>query len=243
MSRWIADMVFPSEIVFFHCARTPHDIIFRQELDMMSARLPNFRLAISTTRSELGQPWAGFTGRLTPILLQAIAPDFHDRTVYVCGPNGFMKEVKTLLEGLNFPMQNYYEESFGAPKKAKPSTAQPTPARPTPESPSPIASISSSASASPPSSSIPGQPVVLFTQSGKEVQSDGSESLLDLAEQEGIKIRSNCRQGACGACKKKKLEGEVTYEAEPDGLDESDRQAGYVLTCTAFPVGRVLIEA
>ncbi|NJL20861.1 MAG: hypothetical protein HC895_08670 [Leptolyngbyaceae cyanobacterium SM1_3_5] len=115
--------------MFFHSARTASDIIFRQELELMAARLPNFRLAIALTQFQLGQPWFGFTGRLTEAMLQTIAPDFLDRTVYVCGSSSFMESVKVMFDRLNFPMQNYYEESFGAPKKAKKSAeAKPSPA-------------------------------------------------------------------------------------------------------------------
>ena len=243
MSRWIADTVQQSDVVFFHCARTSRDVVFRQELEMMAARLPNFRLALSTTRSELGQPWFGFTGRITASLLQMIAPDFQERTVYVCGPNGFMQGSKTLFEELGFPMQNYHEESFGAPRKIKaqkPEKAESLPiggaiAQPPHRPAVPVSAPSSGKEAS--------QPVVLFAQSGKQVACDGADSILELAEQEGIKIRSNCRQGVCGACKKRKLEGEVKYESEPDALEQSDRDAGYILACIAAPVGRVVIEA
>lgn len=236
MSRWIADTGTDSDIVFFHCARTPRNIIFRQELELMAARLPNFRPVISVTRSEPGQPWFGFTGRLTEAMLHTIAPDFPERTVYVCGPNDFMQSVKTMLEGLAFPMQNYYEESFGAPKKAKPTA--PTP--PSSASPLPLPSPPSSPSSYTPT---PSKPAVFFAQSNQEVADDSAESILELAEQAGIKIRSNCRQGVCGACKKRKLEGAIKYESEPDGLDPAEQEAGYILTCVAAPVGRVVVEA
>ncbi|NJL39659.1 MAG: FHA domain-containing protein [Leptolyngbyaceae cyanobacterium SM1_4_3] len=234
MSRWIADTATTSDVIFFHCARTSRDIIFRQELEMMAARLPNFRLCISTTRSELGQPWLGFTGRLTETILQNAAPDFRERTVYVCGPDSFMQGVKTMLEGLDFPMQNYHEESFGGARKAKKrelflGSNGTEEAQELPQKPSLF-----SASAS---------PSILFAQSNKEVSYDQAESILEVAEQEGIKIRSNCKQGVCGACKKRKLEGEVKYESEPDALDQSEQEAGYILTCVASPVGRVVIEA
>ncbi|HEY9627618.1 MAG TPA: FHA domain-containing protein [Coleofasciculaceae cyanobacterium] len=251
MSRWIADTAQQSDIVFFHCARTPRDVVFRQELEMMAARLPNFRLALSTTRPEPGQPWYGFTGRITASLLQMAASDYQERTVYVCGPNGFMQEVKALLEGLGFPMQNYHEESFGAPKKvkaAKADAASPV-ASPVADPVASAAAIATHRPATPPVSApspaagAAAQPLVVFSQSGKQVSSDGSESVLELAEQEGIKIRSNCRQGVCGACKKRKLEGEVKYESEPDALEQSDQDAGFILCCVAAPVGRVVIEA
>lgn len=72
-------------------------------------------------------------------------------------------------------------------------------------------------------------PVVVFAQSGKEVTGDGS--------------RSNCRQGVCRDWRKRKQSGEVSYESEPDGLEQSEQKVGYILTCVAAPVGRVVIEA
>ncbi len=240
MSRWIADRVADSDLVFFHCARTPRDLIFRQELEMMATRLANFRLAVSTTRSELGQPWLGLTGRLTATMLQTIAPDWRERTIYVCGPEGFMQGTKSLLAGLNFPMQNYYEESFGAPKqKAAASASAPSASAPS-SAPSASAPIMAVAAATPTAANTT---KVIFAQSEKEIAADGSASILELAEQAGVKIRSSCKQGVCGACKKRKLSGEVKYESEPDALDQSEQDAGYILACIAAPVGQVAIEA
>jgi glycine betaine catabolism B len=230
MARWIGDRSIPSDVVFFHCARTPRDIIFRQELEMMSARLPNFHLAFSTTQPVLGDPWYGFTGRLTEAALRSIAPDFQERQIYVCGPEGFMQATKSLLEGLNFPMPNYFEESFGAPKKSPPAK----PAKP---------AVDLAAVPAPEKPQLAGLPSVVFSRSGQEVAGDGTESILELAEQVGVKIRSGCRQGVCGACKKLKLEGEVKYDCEPDGLEPDERAAGYILPCVAAAVGRVVVEA
>jgi glycine betaine catabolism B len=234
MSRWLADTAVTTDVVFFHSARTPRDIIFRPELEMLSARLPNFHLTLATTQAnsssdansaEPRQAWSGFTGRLTETMLSCIAPDFQERQVYVCGPEGFMQATKALLERCGFPMENYAEESFGPPKKAA-KKAQPAQPVPSPDAPQPAAPA-----------------LVLFSTSGKQVAHDGSESILELAEQEGIKIRSSCRQGVCGACKKRKLEGEVKYDSEPEALEPADQAAGYILTCVASPVGRVAIEA
>ena len=219
MARWLADTAAATDMIFFHCARSPRQIIFRQELELMSARLPNFHLAISITQPDSGSAWAGFTGRLTEPMLRCIAPDFLERCVYVCGSEGFMQASQSLLEELNFPMQNYAQESFGAPPKLK-----------------------SPAAASPAPHNI-SQSTLLFSISGKQAEHDGSESVLELAEQAGVKIRSGCRQGVCGACKKRKPEGEVRYNCEPDALESSDRDAGHILTCVAFPVGKVVVEA
>jgi len=119
MSRWICDTVSNVDIVFLNSARSPEDIIYRQELEMMTARYPNFKLAITVTRLLPGQAWYGYTGRINETILPAIAPDYKERTVYVCGPNPFMEATKELLAKIDFPMENYYEESFGGAKKQK----------------------------------------------------------------------------------------------------------------------------
>ncbi len=126
MSRWICDTVSDVDVVFVHSARSPQDIIFHSELAMMSARYPNFKLAITITRPPAGQPWYGYTGRLNRGILSAIAPDYQKRIVYVCGPNPFMEAAKSLLQQLDFPMDNYYEESFGGVKKKRPKPPTPT---------------------------------------------------------------------------------------------------------------------
>jgi glycine betaine catabolism B len=260
MSRWICDTGADVDIFFFHSARSPRDIIFRQELELMSAQHPNFQLAVSTTRKESGQSWLSLTGRLDAAMLQLIAPDFKERTVYVCGPNPFMEAVKEMLEGIGFPMQNYYEESFDPPAKKKksnpPEAKQPAPQRPRNfedimKDTLPEKSFSDPVKNAdvPPSPSS--KPAVVFSKWEKEVDCDGEESILELAKQlaqkENVdvkkKIKSACELGSCGACKKRKLEGEIRYQGEPEALDDDEKQEGYILTCIAYPVGRVVIDA
>lgn len=257
MSRWVLDTAADCDIVFFHCARSSRDIIFQRELELMSSRQPKFRLAIAITRSESGQAWCGFTGRLNEQMLYAFAPDFWQRTVYVCGPNAFMQGVKTMLERLSFPMQNYYEESFGGPKKAKqqpsstasvPSAPSLTVAPPPPAEPvamvTPFSAPAPVVSTSPPlPAQTPGSFSVVFAKSSKEISCSGEDPILELAEQEGIEIDSSCRSGVCGSCKTRKLGGEVKYEVDPDALDDSEQEEGYILTCIAHPIGRVVIDA
>lgn len=271
MSRWLCDTAANCDVIFFHCARSPRDIIYRHELEMMSARYANFHLAVSTTRNEPGHSWLSLTGRLDAAMLQVVAPDYRIRTVYVCGPDTFMEGTKQMLESITFPMQNYYEESFGPPKK-KPKSVDPKEqivASSTPKNVTPAAGfmdmmrnlstetvpesngserVALSASVAAPTPTLPkstssGKTVVVFSKSGKEVDCDGEEPILNLADEEGVKIRSSCRAGVCGSCKKRKLEGEVRLEGEPEGLEESELQEGYILTCISYPIGKVVIDA
>ena len=84
---------------------------------------------------------------------------------------------------------------------------------------------------------------ISFAKSGKQVICDGLESILDVAEREGIEIPSSCRSGTCGTCKQKLLEGQVEYDGDPEALEDSDREQGFILTCIGRPVGKVAIDA
>ena len=269
MSRWICDTVSNVDIVFLNSARSPEDIIFRQELEMMTARYPNFKLAITVTRPVPGQPWYGYTGRINETILPAIAPDYKERTVYVCGPNPFMEATKELLAKIDFPMENYYEESFGGAKKQKKAKST-SPAMATGDQTSVVPPITvppaNNAVSTPPVSNLPevsstvivnpapapaptptptpapapavsSSPMVVLSKSGQEIACDGEESILDVAEGEGADLPFGCRMGACGACKVKKIEGEVVYD------DDVECEEGHILTCVARPVNRVVIEA
>ncbi|NET37156.1 MAG: ferredoxin--nitrite reductase [Cyanothece sp. SIO1E1] len=83
---------------------------------------------------------------------------------------------------------------------------------------------------------------VCFAKSGQEVTSDGTLSILEMAEQAGIELESSCQSGTCGTCKQQLLTGEIAYGSDPDGLEDSERDAGYVLTCIAHPIGRVVVD-
>ncbi len=76
---------------------------------------------------------------------------------------------------------------------------------------------------------------------GKAIEGDDRQTILEFAEGAGVTIESSCQSGSCGTCKKKLLEGDISYAGDPDGLEEDEQAAGYILTCIAHPVGRVVL--
>jgi glycine betaine catabolism B len=223
MSRWAYDCAADLDIAFFHSARSSRDLIFHQELAWMSAQHPNFQLHLSLTRPETDSHWFGLTGRFNAKMLNQIAADFRERTVYVCGSEGFMQGVETLFKSLDFPMENFYQESFGSGP------------------PAPAAFVESSVVS--PTQLQTTSSLVMFSKSGKEVSTDREESILQIGKQENIRLKSACGMGRCGVCKLKKTNGKVKYQGSADKLSASEQDAGFILPCIAYPVGRVEVEA
>ncbi|MEO0770790.1 MAG: FHA domain-containing protein, partial [Cyanobacteria bacterium J06649_4] len=194
MSQWLSDCASETDITFIHVARSVPDIIFRQRLELLAAQHSHFQLAFSLSRPSGSIPWSGYRGRLNPALLSAICPDFDTRTAFVCGPAGFMDSTKQLLQSTGFPMENYFEESFGGPPAKKSASQKSASQKSISQDPS---TNQTAKSASPP---IPAaeiatvtERIVEFASAGKQVSCDEEDTLLDAAEQAGVTMASGCR--------------------------------------------------
>lgn len=75
-----------------------------------------------------------------------------------------------------------------------------------------------------------------------EVQRD--EPILAAAIRSGIGLPYGCKDGACGSCKSKLLEGRVIHGAhQQKALSAAEEEAGYILTCCAAPQTDCVVEA
>lgn len=70
------------------------------------------------------------------------------------------------------------------------------------------------------------------------------EAILPAAIRQGIGLPYGCRDGACGSCKSKLLEGRVIHGAHQlKALSHAEEDAGYILTCCATPQTDCTVEA
>jgi CDP-4-dehydro-6-deoxyglucose reductase len=84
---------------------------------------------------------------------------------------------------------------------------------------------------------------VTLQPSGHSFTTDGSDSLLQAALNAGFTLPYGCRNGACGACKGKVLDGLVDHgAAQADALPTADRSSGLALFCCAKPLSDVVLE-
>jgi CDP-4-dehydro-6-deoxyglucose reductase len=75
-----------------------------------------------------------------------------------------------------------------------------------------------------------------------EVERD--ETILAAAIRAGIGLPYGCRDGACGSCKSRLLEGRVIHGAhQQKALSNAEEQAGMILPCCATPQTDCVIEA
>jgi len=70
------------------------------------------------------------------------------------------------------------------------------------------------------------------------------EAILPAAIRAGVGLPYGCRDGACGSCKSRLVEGRVIHGAHQlKALSHEEEAAGYILTCCATPQTDCVVEA
>lgn len=84
---------------------------------------------------------------------------------------------------------------------------------------------------------------VSIQPSGHEFTVENGETVLQAALRQDFALPYGCRNGACGACKGKVLQGEVDFgDHQPATLPPEDRAKGLALFCTATARSDLVIE-
>ena len=154
-------------------------------------------------------------------LLKQLLP-FDDYDFYLCGPPPFMKALYCGLLSLSVSEARIHYEFFG------PGSILQDDAEPATQGEMP-----------PAEAELVGGIQVAFARSGLTVDWDSAcDSILDLAERQGLNPDYSCRSGICNTCITELTEGEVEYLEEP--LEEP--APGQVLICCARPKTSLVIE-
>jgi ferredoxin-NADP reductase len=157
--------------------------------------------------------WTGSTGRIGADLLEDVVERQREASFFICGPETFMKDMTASLSQLGVDLQRIKQEKF-------------------------------SSSAANPIVGADGLRTGLleFTRSGRTCAIPPDTTLLEVAESNGVIIPYSCRQGQCGTCVTKLVEGVVHMDAEI-GLTDELRKQGYVLPCVSRARGDIKLEA
>jgi glycine betaine catabolism B len=220
MTRTSIDLGEERDIVFVHAARSPTDIIFRDELAAMARHTPSLRLAHICETASGESHWPGFTGRISLPMLQLIAPDFMERAIFCCGPTPFMDGVRAMLGQAGFPMARYQQESFKFEELS--------PAEQEEASEPPVAPAGDTFR-------------IEFAKSGRVVECPPDTTILAAAKAAGLKLPSSCTRGLCGTCKSRILSGTLDMKHE-GGIRQREIDAGLALLCCSKPTSDMVID-
>ncbi|SIT48125.1 Ferredoxin [Paraburkholderia ribeironis] len=219
MTRSSVDLGQDRDIVFVHSARTPADIVFRDELHRLARQSPNLRRFFVCEGVGDEPDWSGGTGRLSLELLSKWVPDYLEREVFTCGPAGYMSAVRALLREGGHNPERYHQESFDITEGVAP------------------APVIADAPANAPQTSF----TVKLSRTSRSFTMSGSETVLSAAKKAGIKIASSCSQGVCGTCKTKVLEGAVDMHHN-GGIRDREVQKGFRLLCCSKPTSDLVLD-
>jgi len=201
-----------------YCNRDVDSIIFKNELDKLQT-VDEGRLHVIHVLDNAPMNWQGYSGLLNHDMLSKLVeriPDWGiEKTTYLmCGPEGMMKNVDTLLAARHIPKEKIFKESFVQGTIDKESKKE--------------AAVESGELK---------ERVVTIRYDGQEykVSVPPHKGILETALDQGIDLPYSCQSGLCTACRGKALSGKVKLDEE-EGLSQSERAEGYVLTCVGHPL-------
>jgi ring-1,2-phenylacetyl-CoA epoxidase subunit PaaE len=200
-----------------YCNRDIDSIIFKDELEKLEIKHEG-RLHVIHVLDNAPMNWQGYSGLLNHDMLARLferMPDWgvSNTTYLMCGPEGMMKNVETLLGERGIGNEKIFKESFvqGTIDKDEKKDVAPSGALKARE--------------------------VTIRYDGQEykVMVPPNKAILETALDQGIDLPYSCQSGLCTACRGKALSGKVKLDEE-EGLSKSERDEGYVLTCVGHPL-------
>jgi 3-ketosteroid 9alpha-monooxygenase subunit B len=129
---------------------------------------------------------------------------------YLCGPDGFMAFCRNVLRAEGFSEDAIFEERF-----ARGTTVLPEELGPARDAMSVTVTI-------------------IRDGERRQVQADSNHVLLDSMLASGLAVPHSCKEGHCGACMVRLVNGEVE-RLSSSALSRRDRQKGLILACRSKP--------
>ena len=193
---------------FLHGARDGRFHAFRDEVGAIAEQNPNVKIHYAYSRPR--EEDAGHhhsTGYIDTALIQSLV--MQEAEYFLCGSPPFMEAIRGGLKQAGVPESHVFFEMFTKASKVDSDRAS-----------NEVADNHLEAAE------------IIFAQAKQTIlwQTD-ADSILDFAEANGLNPPYSCRQGICGTCECKILDGEVEYQTTPTATVKD----GSVLICISKP--------
>jgi hypothetical protein len=173
------------EVWFIHSTKAPETLIMADYLKVLQREVNSLRVKIFFTAAGADGVGRGFSGRITPQLLQEILGSL-DFSFFICGPAAFIRTFTQHLGAGGVPAEDVQYELFASTNGNASAGLEQRKTKVT--------------------FALTG---LHFEWDFKD------ETLLEFSERNGISIPSSCRTGSCLTCETKLIDGAVRYLNEP----------------------------
>ena len=198
--------------------RRMSSVMFNEALQDLKDRFPD-RLTLIHILSRQAQEVDLLQGRIDRDKVRAIVdtllPVGSMDEVFICGPEAMIEATENTLLEAGLSAQRIRTERFV-----------------TAGSPAPRGTATAKATES--AQKAPVRLTVMLDGKEHEMTMHHGEFVLDVALNNGLDLPYSCKGGVCVTCRTKVMQGEVEMEKN-FGLDDSEVQQGYVLSCQAHP--------
>ena len=201
-----------------YCNRDIDSVIFKDELEKLETTYEG-RLHVIHILDNAPMNWQGYSGLLNHDMLTKLLERIPDwgtagTTYLMCGPEGMMKNVESLLKARGISKEKIFKESFvqGTIDKEEKKEAEAV-----------VGELKAR------------EVTIRYDGQEYKVMVPANKAILETALDQGIDLPYSCQSGLCTACRGKALSGKVKLDEE-EGLSQSERAEGYVLTCVGHPL-------
>jgi ferredoxin-NADP reductase len=110
--KFATDTESNAKITLIYSNRTPEDIVFKEDLDLMEHMNENLEVIHTITRPE-GHFWKGITGRVDEHMIEQHIEDVENSIFYVCGPPSMVDAMQIVLKEMGIADERIKMERFG----------------------------------------------------------------------------------------------------------------------------------
>jgi ring-1,2-phenylacetyl-CoA epoxidase subunit PaaE len=202
-----------SMVSLIYANRNIDSIIFKDAFEQME-KMYEGRLHVIHILDDAPMNWQGPSGLLNKEMLEKLferIPDWGiDKTTFLmCGPEGMMQNVQTLLTDRNIPTEKIFKESFVAGIMNKPSSDD--------------------------SKVVAREVKVIYDDEEFSFVVEPENTILQTALDNDIDLPFSCQSGLCTACRCRLESGKIKMD-EDEGLSEAEKDDNYVLICVGHPL-------